>query len=91
MPGTGCPPFTEVLSYLISIVLSFAMILYLQFWISALHGQAVPPEAWAFLLGFCAIIAYSFVRLAQGLFAEKFRRCPACSLVRKIIEIDSVE
>ncbi|MFA5267147.1 MAG: hypothetical protein WC379_04180 [Methanoregula sp.] len=91
MHDTGCPPFTDVLSLLFCIILSFAMILYLRIWISALQVQAIPLETWAFLFAFCAIIAYSSVRLAQGLFPERFRRCPACTLVRKIIEIDAVE
>jgi len=67
------------------------MILYLLFWISALQVQAVPLETWVFLFGFCAIIGYCSYRLALKLFPERFRRCPVCSLVRKIIEIDSVE
>ena len=44
--------------------------------------------AWAFFLAFCLVIGYSARRLAVALFPGRFLRCPVCSLVREIIEID---
>ena len=42
MRDTGCPPFFDVLSYLICIVLSFAMIRYMLLWLSLAGPQTVP-------------------------------------------------
>lgn len=83
MHDTGCPPFRNVMGYLFCIVLSVAMILWL------LPGLlAGVLGAWVFFIAFCAIILYGFLRLVQGLFPARFLRCPVCTLVREIIEID---
>ena len=90
MHDPGCPPFSEVLSYLFSIILSSGMIGYLLLWLSAWNLQTVPLNAFVFLLSLCAIIGYSGFRLARVLFPARMKRCRVCSLVRAIIEIDGV-
>jgi hypothetical protein len=79
----GLPSFWSVLGYLLCIVLSVAMIVGLM--PGLLAGVLF---AWIFLLAFCLVIGYSTRRLAVGLFPGRFLRCPVCSLVREIIEID---
>jgi hypothetical protein len=79
----GLPSFWSVLGFLLCIVLSVAMIAWL------LPGlQAGILLTWIFLVAFCLVIGYSCRRLAVGLFPGRFLRCPVCSLVREIIEID---
>jgi hypothetical protein len=85
MRDTGCPPFRDVAGYLFCFVLSVTMIVYLVPWLLA--GFAF---AWVFLALFCAVIGYAVFRLGQELFPARFLRCRACSLVRKIIEIDGI-
>jgi hypothetical protein len=84
VPEAGLPSFWLVTGFLLCIVLSVAMIAWLLPW---LLGGSLP--AWAFLVAFCLVIGYSCRRLAVGLFPGRFLRCPVCSLVREIIEIDS--
>lgn len=80
----GFPRFPETMFYLFCIVLPVGMIVYLIPWLLA----GVMP-AWASLIAFCLLIGYAARWLAIALFPGRFRRCPVCSLVREIIEIDS--
>ena len=61
------------------------MILWLLPWL-----MAGVLSAWAIFVLSCAVILYAFVQFARGLFPARFMRCPVCSLVREIIEIDEV-
>jgi hypothetical protein len=79
----GLPSFWSVMGFLFNIVLSVAMIVSL---LPGLLAGVLP--AWIFLVAFCLVIGYSCQRLAVGLFPGRFLRCPVCSLVREIIEID---
>ena len=90
MRDTGCQPFLEVLSCLLSIILSLAMINYLLRWLAAWNVQVIPFGVWVFFLAFCFIIGYSFARLLKGLFPAWRRPGPGGSLVVKVLEIDVV-
>jgi hypothetical protein len=84
VPEAGLPPFWSVMGFLSCNVISVAMIVWL---LPGLLTGSLP--AWAFLLAFCLVIGYSSRQLAVGLFPGRFLRCPVCTLVREIIEIDS--
>lgn len=79
----GLPSFWSVIGYLLSIVLSVAMIVTLA--PGLLAGILF---AWIFLAGFLLIIGYATRQLMVALFPGRFLRCPVCTLVREIIEID---
>lgn len=83
VPEAGLPSFWSVMGFLSCIVISVAMIVWL---LPGLPAGSLP--AWAFLLAFCLVIGYSSRQLAVGLFPGRFLRCPVCTLVREIIEID---
>jgi hypothetical protein len=80
----GIPPFRDVVAYLAGIILSVAVIILLLPRLMAGIGIA-----WVFMFAFCLVIGYCSMQLARGLFPGRLRRCPVCSLVREIIEIDS--
>jgi hypothetical protein len=83
MSDAGCPPFREIIGYLFCIVLSVSMMVYL------LPGLVVMSAGpWVFLLAFCAIVVYSFVRLGQVLFPARWRRCSGSALVKRMMEIE---
>jgi hypothetical protein len=90
MRDTGCPPFFDVLSYLICIVLSFGMIGYLLLWLSLAAPQTIPLNALVFFLVFGAMIVYCFVRLGRVLFPEWWPKERGPVLLREIVEIDAV-
>ena len=90
MRDTGCPPFLEVLSCLLSIILSLAMIGYLLRWLAVWNVQLIPLGVWVFFLAFCFIIGYCFARLVKGLFPAWWRPGPGGSVVVKVMEIDLV-
>jgi hypothetical protein len=79
----GLPSFWSVMGYLLCIVLSVAMI------VTMVPGLlAGILFAWIFLVGFILVIGYATRRLMVTLFPGRFLRCPVCTLVREIIEID---
>lgn len=90
MRDTGCPPFLDVLSYLICIVLSFAMIGYLLLWLSLAGPQTIPLNVLVFFLAFGVMIVYCFARLWRGLFPERWPKGRGPVLLREIVEIDAV-
>ncbi len=90
MRDTGCPPFFDVLSYLICIVISFAMIGYLLLWLSLAVLQTLPLNVLAFFLVFGAMIVYCFARLGRGLFPARWPKERGPVLLREIVEIDAV-
>lgn len=90
MHDSGCPPFPEVLSYLIAIILSCAMIGYILLWLSASNLASAPVNALLALVVFALLILYSLFRLARELFPARLKRCKACSLVREMMEIDGL-
>jgi hypothetical protein len=90
MHDSGCPPFSEVLSYLFAIILSCAMIGYILLWLSASNLTNSPVNALAAPVVFALLILYSLFRLARELFPARLKRCKACSLVREMMEIDGV-
>jgi len=88
MHEIDCPPFLEVLFYLLSIILSFAMIGWLLLWLSLWKPFIVPVGVLIGFIAFGVMIVYSFFRLIQGLFPERKRGCRVCSLLREVMEID---
>jgi hypothetical protein len=88
MREPGCPPFFEVLTYLICMVLSFGLIGWILIWISVGKTSTVPFEIVIYLFALAVIIVYSGFRLVKGLFPARFSHCPMCSLLKEIIEID---
>ena len=90
MQDTGCPPFFDVLSYLICIVLSFVMIGYLLLWLSLAVPQTIPLNVLVFFLVFGVMIVYCFARLGRGLFPERWPKERGPVLLREIVEIDAV-
>ena len=88
MRDTDCPPFLEVLSCLLSIILSLAMIGYLLRWFAVWNVQVIPFGVWVFFLLFCFSIGYCFARLIKGLFPAWWRPGPGDLLVVTVLEID---
>jgi hypothetical protein len=83
MHDTTCPPFLEELSYLSSIILSFAMIGYILLWLFFWKPDVVPVNAFVGFIAFGGVIGYCFFRLKKGLF-------PACGVgdERRISRVD---
>jgi predicted membrane channel-forming protein YqfA (hemolysin III family) len=90
MRDTGCPPFFDVLSYLICTVLSFAMIGYLLLWLSLAAPQTIPLNILVFFLVFGVMIVYCIARLGRRLFPARWPEERGPVLLREIVEIDAV-
>ncbi|MEI8331677.1 MAG: hypothetical protein WCF90_08555 [Methanomicrobiales archaeon] len=90
MHDSGCPPFLEVLSYLVAIILSCALIGYILLWLSASNLTNVTVSALIALVVFAFLTLCLLFRLARELFPTRLKRCKASSLVREMMEIDAV-
>lgn len=89
MRDTYSPPLWAVLGCLANIILSVAMIWYLIIFLSSCGTCAARPYAYAFFVGFGIILVLSGFELFKLLFSVQKRSCRVCSLVAKVIEIDT--
>lgn len=88
MPDTDFPPFWDAMAFLVTIIISVAMIWYLIITLSTCNTCTVTPTGIILYLAFGVIIVLSSFKLILMLFPARKESCPACRLMSKIIEIE---
>lgn len=88
MPDTDLPPFWDAMAFLVTIIISVAMIWYLSISLLRCNTCMLTPTGIIMVLAFGAIIVLSSFKLILMLFPERKEFCPACRLMSKIVEID---